>query len=298
MFLYQRFNGKAILLLHQVVPFVLPEADNFLFAVVSRQTKYFVLSPRTPRLCGEPVFRCIENYKIMFFFRFTFSLYILIFAFFILIPSIASASEEDPLKDMDLNSLTEEIFVEEKAKLLFISGYLESRNPLRIKEMDEPISLRQRLWLDCFLGQDWIRGFASAYFDHDPAVRDWTDDNDELYYVELNEAYLTIDTERIDFILGKKMMRWGTGDGINPMDLINPRDYRDPIASARADARLPIFLANGIFLLGACYRGRGVDPKTRGEFPLPDSPWEPGRLRDMRRSAKSGSMSTCNSSLI
>lgn len=47
-----------------------------------------------------------------------------------------------------------------------------------------------------------------------------------------------------------EMMRWGTGDGINPMDLINPRDYRDPIASARTDGRLPIFLANGIFLLG------------------------------------------------
>ena len=74
------------------------------------------------------------------------------------------------------------------------------------------------------MGQGWIRGFANAYFDYDPAGRDWTDDNDELYYLELNEAYLTVDTERVDFIFGKKMMRWGTGDGINPMDLINPRD--------------------------------------------------------------------------
>ena len=40
--------------------------------------------------------------------------------------------------------------------------------------------------------------------------------------MEVNEAYLTIDTERIYLILGKKMMRWGTDDGINPMDLINP----------------------------------------------------------------------------
>ena len=52
---------------------------------------------------------------------------------------IASALAKDPLKDMDLNSLTEETSVEEKAKFLSVSGYLESRNQLRVKEMDEPV---------------------------------------------------------------------------------------------------------------------------------------------------------------
>ena len=208
---------------------------------------------------------------------------------FLCFPSIAPTVEEDPLKDMDLNSLTEETFVEEKAKFLSISGYLESRNQVRVKDVDEPISLRQRLWLDCYLGQDRVRGFASAYFDYDPAVRDWTDDNDGIYYVALNEAYLTVDTEWLDFIFGKKMMRWGTGDGINPMDLINPRDYRDPIASARADARLPILLANGILLLGPVTVEGVLIPKPEvNELSLPDSPWEPKGLRDMRRSAESG----------
>jgi hypothetical protein len=208
---------------------------------------------------------------------------------FACLPSISHATEKDPLNDMDLKSLTEETFVEEKAKFLSISGYLESRDQVRIKEMDEPISLRQRLWLDCYLSQDWIRGFANAYFDYDPAVRDWTDDKDELYYLELNEAYLTIDTERMDFIFGKKMMRWGTGDGINPMDLINPRDYRDPIASARADARLPILLANGIFLLGPVTIEGVLIPKPEvNKFSLPNSPWEPEGLRELRKIAESG----------
>ena len=208
---------------------------------------------------------------------------------FLCFQPIASAVEEDPLKDMNLEFLTEETSVEDTAKFLSIGGYLETRNQVRVKDVDEPISLRQRLWLDCYLGQDWIRGFASGYFDYDPAVRDWTDDTDELYYVELNEAYLTVDTERIDFIFGKKMMRWGTGDGINPMDLINPLDYRDPIASARADARLPILLANGIFLLGPVTVEGVLIPKPEvNEFPLPNSPWEPKALKEMRRRAKSG----------
>jgi hypothetical protein len=211
-------------------------------------------------------------------------LFILVF-----IPSISLAIEEDPLKGMDLKFLTEETSVDDTAKFLSISGYLESRNQFRVKDMDEPISLRQRLWLDCYLGQDCIRGFASAYFDYDPAVRDWTDDNDEIYYVELNEAYLTVDTERIDFIFGKKMMRWGTGDGINPMDLINPRDYRDPIASARADARLPILLANGIFLLGPVTMEGVLIPKPDvNKLSLPNSPWEPKGLKELRRNAESG----------
>ena len=214
----------------------------------------------------------------------------LILIFFIyLAPS--QAIESDPFKnlDFDFSDLANNDTKINNKSGFSIGGYLESRNQVRVKDVDEPISLRQRLWLDCYLGQDWIRGFASAYFDYDPAVRDWTDDNDQLYYVELNEAYLTIDTERMDLILGKKMMRWGTGDGINPMDLINPRDYRDPVASARADARLPILLANGIFLLGPVIMEGVLVPKPEvNKFSLPDSPWEPEALRELRKSAESG----------
>ena len=213
----------------------------------------------------------------------------LVFIFFIYFaPSQATS---DPFKnlDIDFSDLANNDKKIDKKFGFSIGGYLESRNQVRVKDVDDPISLRQRLWLDCYLGQDWIRGFASAYFDYDPAVRDWTKEKNEIYYVELNEAYLTIDTERLDLILGKKMMRWGTGDGINPMDLINPRDYRDPIASARADARLPIVLANGIFLLGPVTVEGVLIPKPEvNKFSLPNSPWEPKWLREMRRMAKSG----------
>ena len=214
----------------------------------------------------------------------------LILIFFIhLAPSQAIESDSFKNLDFDFSDLDNNDTKIDNKSGFYMGGYLESRNQLRAKDVDEPISLRQRLWLDCYLGQDWIRGFASAYFDYNPAVRDWTDDKDEIYYVELNEAYLTIDTERIDFILGKKMMRWGTGDGINPMDLINPRDYRDPIASARADARLPILLANGIFMLGPVTIEGVLIPKPEvNKFSLPNSPWEPKGLKEMRRSAESG----------
>ncbi|MDL1964129.1 MAG: hypothetical protein LWW98_07315 [Deltaproteobacteria bacterium] len=89
--------------------------------------------------------------------------WITVLSIVVCLPYTTLAIEADPLKDMDLNSLTEETSVEEKTKVLSISGYLESRNQLRVKGMDEPISLRQRLWLDCCLGQDWIRGWDQSH---------------------------------------------------------------------------------------------------------------------------------------
>ena len=73
------------------------------------------------------------------------------------------------------------------------------------------------------------------------------------------------------------------------MDMINPRDYRDPVASARADARLPTLLVDGIFLLGPVTLEGVLIPKAKvNKFPLPDSPWEPEGLKDIRRSAEPG----------
>ena len=207
------------------------------------------------------------------------------------IPCITFGVEEDPLKDMDLELMMEQNHDISKTNTFALTGYLESRNQFRMKDIGNPVSLRQRLWLEGDLGHDWIRGFASGYFDYDLAVRDWTDEKGELYYLHLNEAYLTVDTEKFDLIVGRKMMRWGTGDGINPMDLINPRDYRDPISGGRSDTRVPILLADGMFLIGSVTVEGVIIPKPEvNKFSLPDSPWEPEGLRNLRRSAATGAI--------
>ena len=55
--------------------------------------------------------------------------------------SLFPALAKDPLKDMDLSLLTEETSVEDTTQFLSINGYLESRNQVRVKDVDEPISL-------------------------------------------------------------------------------------------------------------------------------------------------------------
>jgi len=199
------------------------------------------------------------------------------------------ALEGHPLEDIEIDLPMEETSEKDTAKNFLIGGYIQSRNQLRVNDISHPISIRQRLWLDCYIGKGKIRGFINGYFDFDPAVRDWTKDTSELLFVELNEAYVTVDTERMDLILGKKMMRWGTGDGVNPMDLINPWDYRDPIATARADMRLPIYLGDIIFLLGPVTLEGVLIPKPEvNKLSLPGSPWEPKGLRELRKAATSG----------
>ncbi len=199
------------------------------------------------------------------------------------------ALDNDPLENMDLGIATEKDTGANAVGRISVGGYLESRNQFREGKANEPVSLRQRVWLDGYLDCGRIRGFASGYADYDPAVQDWSDDSSEQYDLKLNEAYLTFDTELVDVILGKKMMRWGTGDGINPMDLINPRDCRDPIASARTDARIPILLANVICLLGPVTIEGAFIPKAEvNEFPAPGSPWEPNNLKNLRKSASTG----------
>jgi hypothetical protein len=208
-----------------------------------------------------------------------------------LIPGLILGIEKDPLESMDLSLLMAESLDTEGSNASAITGYLESRNQLKVKDIDTPVSLRQRLWLEYYPGQDlnFIRGFVSGYLDYDPAVLDWTEKRSELYFLQLNEAYLTVDTETFDFIFGKKMMRWGTGDGINPMDLINPRDHRDPIAGGRSDTRVPILLADGLLLMGSVTVEGVVIPKPEvNKSSLAGSPWETKGLQDLRRNASSG----------
>lgn len=213
--------------------------------------------------------------------------WITILSIAVCLPYTTLAIEADPLKDMNLGLLTKETFVEEKPKILSISGYLENRNQIRIKDVDELISLRQRLWLESNMGksQGRLRGFISGYIDYDPAINSRNTDED-LCNVDLNEAYLILDTERIDIIFGQKMLRWGTTDGVNTMDLINPMDGRDPVSNARSGSRLPVPLLDIETRLGPVTTEAVLVPRPKfNKEAEQGSIWESPYLRDLREAA-------------
>lgn len=179
---------------------------------------------------------------------------------------------------------------------LDLHGYLESRNRLRTTD-SEFISTRQRLWLEGHGGygdvgavgaQPLLRGFVSGGVDVDPKAADLSDDHDTAR-IYLEEAFLTVDRPGYNAVIGRKIHRIGTGDGINPMDLINPLDYRDPFATGRADARLPVLLGLATINLPVLgpFQEANLDtivvPLAQvNELNAPGSAWESPGLRELR----------------
>ncbi len=162
-----------------------------------------------------------------------------------------------------------------------LGGYLESRNQLSLVHFDEPISLRQRLRLEGGWKHKEFSAFVSTDTDLEAAAYTWEGENRAKSF-ELKECYLTYDTESLDMLIGRKIHRWGTGDGVNPLDLINPLDVRDPVAAGNADNRVPTFLMSTTYSVGAWSlegvllpRGSVNDQLHQG------NPWPPKGLRDL-----------------
>lgn len=122
-----------------------------------------------------------------------------------------------------------------------LGGYLESRNQLSLVDFEKPISLRQRLRLEGNWRHDDFSAFISTDTDLEAAAYTWDGDH-RVKSFEVKECYLTYDTGSLDMFVGRKIHRWGTGDGVNPMDLINPLDVTDPVAAGNADNRVASFL--------------------------------------------------------
>jgi len=133
-----------------------------------------------------------------------------------------------------------------------------------------------------------LRGFVSGTIDIDPIAADLSTGIDTAR-VYLEEAYLTLDGPAYNLVIGKKIHRIGTGDGINPMDLINPLDYNDPFATGSSDARLPVLLGLATINLPVSgpFQEASIDiiflPKGRvNELTPSGSVWESPGLKKLR----------------
>jgi hypothetical protein len=67
--------------------------------------------------------------------------------------------------------------------------------------------------------------------------------------VEVNEAFADIRTSRADFRLGVQKIAWGKLDGVPPTDVMNPRDYHDPIVGDFEERKIGIPALLGTYYL-------------------------------------------------
>lgn len=205
---------------------------------------------------------------------------ILACAFCLVRAGCAYGLEGDPFADgqQDFSSLQKI----ETPNSLVLGGFVESRNQLALHHFNRPVSLRQKLQVEALWRRDALSLFGNFEGSYEGAAQSWQGEHAQSQ-AGPRELYLTWDTDAVDVFLGRKIHRWGTGDGINPMDLINPLDTKDPMATGRADNRVPVCLLDATFSWGK-HSLEGVVLPRAGVNALPryGNPWEPLALHTLR----------------
>lgn len=196
-----------------------------------------------------------------------------------------AAVEGDPFSDGQAFS---DLHAIEASDTFLLGGFAESRNQFSLNDPETPISLRQKVQVEALWRRDVLSLFGSLEGSYEGAAHTWPGDHSP-WKADLRELYLTYDTDNIDIFLGRKTHRWGTGDGINPMDLINPLDTRDPVTTGRADNRLPVWLFSGtVSGNGISFEGVFLPKAEVNALPRSGNPWEPRALRELRRQRDDG----------
>ncbi|MFO7596772.1 MAG: DUF1302 family protein [Desulfocurvibacter africanus] len=212
----------------------------------------------------------------------------LVLALFLEGRALAASVAGDPFAD---DAAFADIPQETVRTSLQLGGYVESRNQIALRDIEQPISIRQRLRLEGCWSQEALSFFGALEAEAELAAMTWDGEGHEVWSARGREAYLTYDTDRLDLFVGRKIHRWGTGDGINPMDLINPLDTRDPIATGRADNRLPVWMAGLLAQLDRfSLEGVFLPVAAVNSIPKPGNPWEPRGIKELRGLEEQGQL--------
>src|SRR5207253_4213708 len=120
---------------------------------------------------------------------------------------------------------------------LTVGGWLDG---LAVAETEDSPRERPRALLDLHLDGEatqWLRGrldlrarAGGPFEGGHPGVFDLNHEyQNRSPSLEVNEAYADLHLQRADFRLGIQKVAWGKLDGIPPTDVLNPRDYHDPL---------------------------------------------------------------------
>lgn len=94
------------------------------------------------------------------------------------------------------------------------------------------------------------RGASAGVFNVDETFQNFSPS------LELDDAYLNYIGDAIDLRVGKQKLFWGRLDGIQPNDLLNPRQYEDPLLTDEKDAKLAVPALAVTYLFPAAWRSR------------------------------------------
>ncbi len=177
---------------------------------------------------------------------------------------------------------TADIKVKAPARPYSLTGFLRSREGIWLERLsDDPLSTaRQSLDLKFKYKADRWRLVADVHGEYDLAYTLAEDDYDvatlDAYQWRLiqGEQYLAFSLGDLEFVLGRQAIAWGEGDVFSPLDVISPRDEREPgladlddLRLATLATRISYFSPVGRFELVATHEGYfGERASALGEF--------------------------------
>ena len=116
------------------------------------------------------------------------------------------------------------------------------------ERLDEQPLAKGRQSIDLATGFSWrwLKFDAAAHVEYDVAYHLEREGYDaatlEAYewLVNSREVQLALSLGDFELTLGRQIVAWGEGDMLSPLDVVNPRDMREPGQSDLADIRLPV----------------------------------------------------------
>lgn len=139
------------------------------------------------------------------------------------------------------------------------TGFARSDQALWVERFDDNPFAKARQSVDLKLDYKsgiW-RGTVSTHVDRDLAYGYRSADYDAPTVAayeslfQLRDAFAAVTLGEFEVTVGRQIVAWGEGDAISPLDVVNPRDMREPGLSDLDDIRIPVLASRVGWFRGA-----------------------------------------------
>lgn len=103
----------------------------------------------------------------------------------------------------------------------------------------------------------------------DPDIKNLREIETDNYGIDLRELYVDIFLSKMDFRIGRQIIRWGIVEGWRILDEVNPLDFTEHILRDVSDRYIPLWMVKGDYYAGPLtIEGLWV-PDIKGHKPAP-----------------------------
>ena len=164
--------------------------------------------------------------------------------------------EGDDVGFADIEASTASIAVSTPSTVR-LSGFYRSDNAVWLERFDDNPFAKARQNLDMTLRYKVgpVRMVGALHLEYDLAYLYERDSYDQPtldayeWGVQGREMFIGVELGPVDFAIGRQIVSWGQGEAISPVDVVNPRDNREPGLADLEDLRMPVLMTRaGLFL--------------------------------------------------